>query len=274
MIGQKIIQNRIKGEIENDKFPRYSIILGQRGSGKKLLTNEIAHWLGATKIVSGNKADEVRDVVNMSYKMDTKVLCVFADVQTMSTIAQNVMLKITEEPPNNVYFIMTAENESQLLPTLLSRGTTYRMDMYTRADLIEYLDSTRNMAEHENYEAFLLDLCETPYELDYILDYGEVSFANYINLVVDNIAEVSGANAFKIGARIALGGKEDESDKIDLVLFWKGFIRACMTHICDDIKYVWGIKITTKYLQDLRITGINKQMCFDNWLLDIRKEWM
>ena len=50
---------------------------------------------------------------------------------------------------------------------------------------------------------------------------------------------------------------------------------VCSDRLRDDpLRYAAGIKCTTKYLQELRITGINKQSTFDMWLLDVRKEWM
>ena len=42
----------------------------------------------------------------------------------------------------------------------------------------------------------------------------------------------------------------------------------------NDIKYADGIKITSVYLQQLNITGINRSATFDCWLLDIREKWV
>ena len=102
---------------------------------------------------------------------------------------------------------------------------------------------------------------------------GVLDFYNYVEKVVDNIALVSGSNAFKIGDKIAF--KDSDEKKYDLKLFWKSFMTICVSRIKDDpFKYSAGIRITSKYLQELRITGINKQSTFDCWLLDIRQEWM
>ena len=34
-----------------------------------------------------------------------------------------------------------------------------------------------------------------------------------------------------------------------------------------------AITITSKYLQKLKVKGINKQMLIDNWVLEIRELW-
>ena len=88
--------------------------------------------------------------------------------------------------------------------------------------------------------------------------------------MAENIAEVSLANAFKIPSKIAL--KED-AEGYDLRLFWKAFMKICLQ---DDV--VYGIKaeavqITSKYLQKLKVKGINRQMLIDCWLMEIRELW-
>lgn len=46
---------------------------------------------------------------------------ILAEAQTMTPQAQNALLKILEEPPAHVIFILTCENRSQLLETVRSR---------------------------------------------------------------------------------------------------------------------------------------------------------
>jgi hypothetical protein len=117
------------------------------------------------------------------------------------------------------------------------------------------------------------DLCVTPGEVDLLMEMGPVEFYEYAEKVVDNVAVVSGANSFKIAQKIKF--KDTDTDKYDLRLFWKAFMTICSSRLREDPhRYAEGIKITSKYLQELRITGINKASTFDCWLLDIRKEWM
>ena len=41
-----------------------------------------------------------------------------------------------------------------------------------------------------------------------------------------------------------------------------------------DIKYADAIRITSKYMQQLSTTGVNKSSTFDMWILDIRESWL
>lgn len=59
---------------------------------------------------------------------DRKVF-LLRNVQDMSVQAQNALLKILEEPPETVVFILTCENKSMLLETILSRVTALQLEL-------------------------------------------------------------------------------------------------------------------------------------------------
>ena len=65
----------------------------------------------------------------------------FADSNKMSVAAKNSVLKITEEPPQNAYFIMTTDNTDNLLNTLISRGYLFNVMPYTFNELLEFANS-------------------------------------------------------------------------------------------------------------------------------------
>lgn len=56
---------------------------------------------------------------------------VLRNVQDMSVQAQNALLKILEEPPASVIFILTCENKSMLLDTILSRVSVLTLELPT-----------------------------------------------------------------------------------------------------------------------------------------------
>lgn len=58
-----------------------------------------------------------------SQPMSSQVICVLVeDSQLLSTGAQNSMLKTLEEPPEYVRIILTVDQKTNLLPTILSRS--------------------------------------------------------------------------------------------------------------------------------------------------------
>ena len=271
MIGQKHLLSQIDTLIENKTFPRFSIIVGPEGSGKKLMSKHIATKLGAIHTLRGVVVDDVRDLIQEAYKVSASILYVVADADKMSPAAKNALLKVTEEPPKSAYIILTLTDLNNTINTIRSRGQVFYMDNYTVDNIDEYY---KNMYPSFADERQIVDdLCVTPGEVDLLMEMGPVEFYEYAEKVVDNIAIVSGANSFKIAQRIKF--KETDTDKYDLKLFWKAFMTICSSRLREDPhRYAEGIKITSKYLQELRITGINRASTFDCWLLDIRKEWM
>lgn len=268
MIGQTNIQNRVSALIESSLYPRFTILTGQRGSGKKLLARQIAKQLNGFTIMVDSKVDSIREMIEQSYKVATTTVYIIADADNMSVAARNALLKVTEEPPNNVYFIMTLQDSMNTLATIRSRGTVFSMDAYTVDDIKQCIGTVTDLDTIKRF----VRLCETPYDVQLLKSYDSEAFLSYVQLVFNNIAEVSGANAFKIADKIALA---DEPDKYDLRLFWRAFIYECALYFREDSeKYMGAIAITTKYLQDLRTSSINKSFTFDMWLLDIRAEWM
>lgn len=275
MIGQTYLLERINGQIDRGRFPRFVIFVGERGCGKKYLAELIADYMKLPISFVDNKVETVRQVIDASYTIETPIFYVFTDCDNMSSMAANALLKVTEEPPQNAYFILTCENEENLLQTIRSRGVTYMLEPYTYDDKCDYIEQ-HGAPESEEDENFILDVASNIGEVKQMLDMNVHQFKTYVELVIDNIAEVSGSNAFKIGDKIALKDENDKNDKYDLRLFWKAFRSICTDRLKaeNDLKYARAIAITGDSLSQLNIRGINKQMLFDNWLLSIREEWL
>lgn len=272
MIGQRELIKKIHGQIEREKFPRFSILIGEKGSGRHTLIWDIATTLGCGVAFVGTKADEVRDVVDNAYKVDLPIIYAFTDCDNMSASSANALLKVTEEPPKNAYFILTCENLDNLLSTIRSRGVTYMMEPYTYEDKCDYVETLDRQYDDDTFD-FILDATSNIGEIKQLLGYDIEAFSKYVECVIDNIAEVSGSNAFKIADKIAF---KDEEDKYDLRLFWKAFRSSCVDrgHDEDPIKYAHAIAITGDALQELSYKSVNKSMLFDDWLLKIRGEWL
>lgn len=259
MIGQCKLHSRVESLVKVNKFPHFAIFIGQRGSGRKTFINE--HFTGI--YLDDNKVDSIRKMIQLVYKVSNK-LFVMTDVDNMSNSAKNALLKVVEECPNNNSFIMTAEDENNILDTIRSRATLFYMDTYTPQNIADYFYDKYHANHGKDDEHIVRALCETPGDVDIIVKMGIKEFYDYVQLVVDNIAEVSLANAFKISKKIDLKSGEG----YDLKLFWKAFMK-----ICFDAKKLNGVIVTSKYLRQLGIRGINKQMAFDNWVLEIRETW-
>ena len=255
MIGQKQIQEDINKLISKNKFPKFSMIVGSRGSGKKTLVTEL---FPAVIKLEDCTVDSIRKLIEMTYKLRDFVFLV-ADADNMSVTAQNAILKVAEECPNNNTIIMTLEDENNVLETIRSRAIIFRMNRYTPDEIFEYYWTIGSMP---NDAEIVKELCETPGEVLMLDKAGIMSFYDYFKLVVDNITEVSLANVFKVPSKISL---KVDTEGYDLKLFWKAFQKICME------QHPEWVLITSKYLRKLKVRVINRQMLIDCWLLEIRK---
>lgn len=267
MIGQKHNLEFIE-KLSNDNVPHFIIIVGGKGSGKTTLARTIAEKLNATFSITGIKVDNIREVIETAYTVrDTIVYCI-QDGDTMRAEAKNAMLKITEEPPTNAYFILTVTDESTLLATIKSRAMVLNIEPYTEDELKSYFWNNYNEGGDE--VETICNIATTPYEVDKLVEYGS-DFLEYVELVLDNIAEVEPANAFKSSCKLAL--KTDEG--YDLPLFLSTFINLCLSRINDSsatkLNYANAIIVTLATLHESRRVGINKQQVYDRWVFAIRE---
>lgn len=265
MIGQKDLINSIRREIENNCYPRFAIVVGEKGSEKNEVGYLVSKYLNANYVcVEDCKVDIIRDMIHEAYKVRTVTVYNIINADAMSIQARNSLLKVTEEVPNKAYFVMTLEDENNTLPTIRSRGAVYKLKPYTSEELLTYAREEYNYSD--DICSIILKLSDTPGDVNILHEYNPEVFYEFVEKVVDNIAVTNGCNSFKIASSIAL--KDSDSDKYDLKLFWKAFCNVCL-----DKKYLYGILVTSRYMSQLRVRTINKTMLFDKWIIDIRQEW-
>ena len=256
MIGQKYLKKYVKTLIEEDNFPRFSIFVGPKGSGKKRFLREYFEGI----YPEDNKVDSIRKIIDMAYKVAHKTF-IIPDADDMSNAAKNALLKVVEECPNDNYFIMTLEDEVNTLGTIRSRAQIFYMDMYFPKDLRDYADVIGIKDEEEL--KIITDVCTTPGDINILCKQGVKDFYDYTKLVLDNVADVSLANALKIPDKLAL---KDGEKGYDLRLFLRMFMSLCITN---QANARW-VEYTSKCLTKMRIKGINKQMLLDTWILSLR----
>ena len=268
MIGQHKILDYIEKNISH--FPSFTILVAPHGCGKRTIAKYIAEKLGAGYAPCGVKVEEVREIINVANKVSERMLYCFEDADTMRSEAKNAMLKITEEPPRNAYFVMTVESDSSLLDTIKSRAVVLHLEPYTGKELAEYFDSIEGKSDCD--KGLTIDIANTPYEVKLLFEYG-ADFIDYVNLVVDNIAEVEPANAFKSSK--ALSFKREDEDNYNLLLFWETFNRICIEKILDDpLHYAQGINVTAPFITKAMKPGVNLSQLYDNWVFKIREVWI
>lgn len=146
-------------------LPHAIVLEGDKGMGKHTLARIISaaimcksspkpcgNCTDCANILSGihadvleyadNSIDTVRNVREQAFILpnqgDSKVF-IFTNAGSMTPQAQNAVLKVLEEPPERVYFILCTVSRNELLPTVLSRCVVYALQPVGESELREYL---------------------------------------------------------------------------------------------------------------------------------------
>ena len=133
---------RVIGQQDNiniiDKWedlPRFLIIQGEKDSGKNYIIKYLCDKFGIKYEYKSNAVSAVRELAGLEYIRE-KTLYHFEDFDTASIQAKNALLKIAEEPIDNMYIVLTGRKQ---LDTLESRAKKLLMTPYTETDIIEFV---------------------------------------------------------------------------------------------------------------------------------------
>ena len=210
MIGQDKTIQLIRTWRMNKSVPRFIILEGDVGSGRLTLAKIIIKQINAIGVICGNTIADVRQTIENAYTVTSTTCYIFRDCDDMSIAAKNSLLKVVEEPPTNVYFIMTIKSVTNMLSTILSRATIVKVQPYTLNQLKEVTDDelilkyATNIGQAKEYEHALLARTEI-----------------VCNDIYEALRNKKGVHILKHSTNLL--AKETEEDKIPCSLFLKVF---------------------------------------------------
>ena len=147
---------------------------------------------------------ECHDIIKkLSYKAfeaETKVLIMW--LPEYLDREGNALLKIIEEPPANTLFILVAQNQEQILTTILSRTQIVKIPKLTDADIENYLIDKSQLSENQAAEySFLADgnlieakalLQDTPNNnASYFTEWLRMGYGNKVPAMIDFTEDVA-----------------------------------------------------------------------------------
>jgi DNA polymerase III subunit gamma/tau len=93
---------------------------------------------------SHNGVEHIRDLRNDVLYQPTdgksKKLYIIDECHMMTTAAQNAFLKVLEEPPAHVIFVLATTDPQKILPTIMSRVQRFELTRIAEADIISRLN--------------------------------------------------------------------------------------------------------------------------------------
>ena len=166
VVGQPAITNMLKKQVASDRLSHSYLFVGTRGTGKTTCAKILARAVNCEHPVDGNPCNccpaclgieegSVMDVVEIDAASNNGVdnvralrdeaiytpaavkkrVYIIDEVHMLSTSAFNALLKIMEEPPEHLMFILCTTEIRKVLPTIVSRCQRYNFRRLSVQDI-------------------------------------------------------------------------------------------------------------------------------------------
>lgn len=275
IVGQEELVAILDKMVSDNTVPHFIMFNGKYGMGKRFFTRYLAEQMGATIYESTtpkNTMEYVREVIAQAYSIQTPTIYMFTDVYRFKEHIANALLKITEEPPTNAYFVFTCVAANRIPRALRSRCFEYRIKPYSYTQLEEV---GIKLGCNDKFLSSVLMSCKSPGMIKNQVQSAQTTqgLNEFVEKVVDNIGTASDANVFKIAEKLSFN---DEETGYNLNSFFTTFNAECMQRTKNiatrnRTMYFRYVKTTNEYRDNLMVFGINKRNIFDTWVLAIRE---
>lgn len=268
MIGQERIKEVYGEYIKNGKMPRFTVIQGAPGSGKKEFARYISDLTGYELVVFTPSIESVRNVIELCYEQVKPIIYLIPECEKLSAQAENALLKVAEEPPRNAYLMLTV-NDDSLLPTIKSRAFTINMQPYTKKELTEF---SKNLTNQTNI-AEKVNISETPGDLLLfdVCDYAKLN--EFCDNIINKISKTNIASALKINKSIKIK-ESDDASLFDLNLFIKTLIAKyydkCRNDAVEKFQYYYACYSAVVRAKIQMRKNCNKMFVLDELMLTLR----
>ena len=178
VIGQQHITETLKNQVRSSRLSHAYIFIGTRGTGKTTCARILARAVNCEHPVDGNPCGKcaacrgiadgsILDVVELDAASNNGVdnvralreeavfspaavkkrVYIIDEVHMLSASAFNALLKIIEEPPEHLIFILATTELQKVPATILSRCQRHSFRRIDTAELAGYVEHVAN-AEH------------------------------------------------------------------------------------------------------------------------------
>ncbi len=180
IVGQEPVVRTLRRAIETDRVSHAYLFSGPRGTGKTSTAKVLAMGLNCEKgptpepdgtcescrAIVGNSSmdvlemdaasnrgiDEIRDLrdkVNLAPVAGRMKVYIIDEVHMLTTEAFNALLKMLEEPPEHVIFVLATTEKHKVLPTIISRCQSFD---FRRPSIETLTDKLRGISDAEGIE--------------------------------------------------------------------------------------------------------------------------
>ena len=158
VIGQDKTIQQLQGALSQDKISHAYLFIGPRGCGKtsvaRIFAHEINHFdyqledsyidiveIDAATFTGVDNIRELREKAMIVPSVGRYKVYIIDEVHMLSTSAFNALLKILEEPPEHVVFIIATTNPEKVPATITSRTQIYHFSLADPSTMQSFLRS-------------------------------------------------------------------------------------------------------------------------------------
>lgn len=272
MIGQRELLKKIDGQIEREKFPKVSILIGEKGSGRKTLAYHISQKMNLDMCLVNPTLDEITEVYNDLHKETLPLsIYVFDDGDFIPDEATDILKKMIADDIEAT-FIIICELLDNIPQEIKEKSVTYMMESYYDDDKFDFLYKMGINTLNREDEEFVIDTASNLSDIESLCALDIRDFKKYVNFVLDNLVSdtfIPSTNASKIAFN-------EEDDKFPMRMFLKAFMTICgdrMRIEGNSLMYCRFIAITGDTLQRMIGDSSDNKKVFDVWEATIRFEY-
>ena len=216
VVGQEQVTKPLINALKNGKINHAYLLIGPRGCGKTSVARILAHAVnGFDYQLEDNYVDiieidgasnrgidnirELRDKAMIAPTNGKYKIYIIDEVHMLTKEAFNALLKILEEPPAHVIFIMATTDAHKVPVTITSRAQSYSFKLADQKTMFSYL---KNVARQEK-----IDIDDDA--LGVVVKKGGGSFRDSLSLL-DQISAISDKTITKEMIIKALGLPDEE----------------------------------------------------------------
>ena len=282
----KEIFSRLKELFDNNRLPNKIIFSGEKGIGKSTFAYHLTNYIFShseknkydleNNCIDGNnysyslilknahpnfflisndadkkniQISKIREMINFTNKSSFNNLCkviLIDNIEFLNTSSVNALLKVIEEPNNNIYFFLIHNNKKQILETLKSRCIKY--NLFLTNEEKEYV--IKNLSFNEFYSNLNIDfknIYNTPAN---IFTLNEIFKNNDIheNISIDEF--------LKLVINKSLY-KKDPNIRDNLSFFFELFFKKKFNFLYSNEKFYYFYKYFLKKLNDYRLYNLD-----------------
>ncbi len=174
LMGQNLLKSSLRSMIKSGRITHAHLLEGPVGSGKKSWGMAMAKAILCLDRIEGDscgscascrmfqserhpglfivkpekqkiKIDQLRSLQGMFYLAGDDKVCLVERAETMTAEAASSLLKILEEPPGGLYFILLVEQRRFLFDTILSRCRCYKLQPLGKEEIRDLLIQEKDL---------------------------------------------------------------------------------------------------------------------------------